>query len=158
MKPLKSALRIIREYSLDQQEIRVRFWDKIHFPFPSECWEWKAQIQPNGYGRFNIHRIALYAHRVAYELAIGSIPDGLVLDHICRNRKCVRPSHLEPVTPKENLLRGERPFIIPYNSKKTHCKRGHVFNEKNTYYYANGSRICRVCGKLRARKYRKYYK
>lgn len=71
------------------------------------CWEWQAAVDPNGYGRFSISGRMLGAHRVAYILLVGPIADDLDLDHLCRNRRCVRPSHLEPVTRRENLLRGE---------------------------------------------------
>ena len=68
-----------------------------------ECWEWRAFIRPNGYGQFNKNE---YAHRVSYEEFVGPIPEGLVIDHLCRNRSCINPEHLEPVTQHENLLRG----------------------------------------------------
>lgn len=73
---------------------------------PPTCWEWQGAVDPNGYGRFHLDGRMLGAHRVAYLLIAGAIPEGHDLDHLCRNRRCVRPSHLEPVTRQVNLLRG----------------------------------------------------
>ena len=86
-------------------------------------------------------------HRVSYHLFVGRIPENLQIDHLCRNRACVRPDHLEPVSASENLVRGE---AIPANfSRRTHCKSGHEFNEKDTLLGARtpNSRDCRVCGR-----------
>lgn len=126
------------------------FWAKVQLG--DGCWEWKGSRYPGGYGRV---RMALpdrgsftMAHRVAYALKVGRIPDGLVLDHLCRNKGCVNPSHLEPVTFRENLMRGTSP---PANNLvKTHCKRGHEFTEENTYRPKNypSGRQCRACWKL----------
>jgi hypothetical protein len=102
--------------------------------------------QPNRYaGRVR------QAHRFAWELLRGAIPDGLTLDHLCRNRRCVNPDHLEPVTAVENTMRGQAPHAI--NARKTHCLRGHAFDEENTYVRSDGARICRAC--VRARNTRK---
>ncbi|MEV4271931.1 HNH endonuclease signature motif containing protein [Micromonospora aurantiaca (nom. illeg.)] len=82
------------------------------------------------------------AHRIAYEMKRGPVPDGLELDHLCRNRRCVRPAHLEPVTRRTNLLRGE---TIPARlAERTHCRHGHEFTPENTYQW-RGSRFCRTC-------------
>lgn len=72
-----------------------------------DCWEWQGAVDPNGYGRFHIDGRMLGAHRVTYQMLVGEIPEGRDLDHLCRNRRCVRPSHLEPVSRYENLMRGE---------------------------------------------------
>jgi hypothetical protein len=92
-----------------------------------------------------------YAHRWSYEHFVGPIPEGLHIDHLCRVRRCVNPDHLEPVTPKENYLRGEGPTAR--NSTKTHCKYGHKFDKSNTSVYG-GRRHCNECGRRRQRKYR----
>lgn len=73
---------------------------------PGVCWRWRGSIQANGYGRFRANGKTTYAHRAAYALFVGPIPDGLGLDHLCRNRWCVNPEHLEPVTQRENIRRG----------------------------------------------------
>lgn len=86
-----------------------RLLTKVAIPdqAPTTCWEWQGAVDPNGYGRFSINGRMLGAHRVAYELLSEPVADGLDLDHLCRNRRCVRPSHLEPVSRRENLMRGE---------------------------------------------------
>lgn len=103
------------------------------------CWIWTAFIDRDGYGLFHNRKIGTKrAHRFAYEGSIGPIPEGLVLDHLCRNRACVRPTHLEPVTDKVNAERG-------MVATRTHCIRGHEFTERNTYIKSNGTRCCRAC-------------
>lgn len=105
------------------------------------CWIWTAYKDRDGYGLSNRPKVmgrgSNRAHRIAYEIEHGSIPPGH-LDHLCRNRACVRPSHLEPVTAKVNAERGMK-------AQQTHCKRGHEFNEQNTYQKPNGTRACRRC-------------
>lgn len=115
--------------------------DKWHDGAP--CVEWTATTGTDGYGRFHDGDRQVVAHRWAYEHWIGPIPDGLVTDHLCRNRRCVNPYHLEPVTNKENILRGLSPWAL--RSAQTHCKYGHEFTEQNTYRTARGTRSCRKC-------------
>lgn len=110
------------------------------------CWQWIAAMKSNGYGVFSMGGRAgrdYYAHRLAYEHYIGRIPEGMQIDHLCRNRACVNPTHLEPVTMKENLLRGQGPTGT--NARKTHCKYGHPFTAENAYIRPNGTRHCRKC-------------
>ena len=111
------------------------------------CWLWTGAAQRNGYGRFGMDGRTQFAHRVAYELHIGPIPKGLHLDHLCRVRGCVNPAHLEAVTQRENTLRGDA--ITARNAVKTHCLKGHAFDEANTYHYQGGFRGCRTCRKAR---------
>lgn len=84
-----------------------------------------------------------FAHRLAYEFSKGLIPEGKTLDHLCRVRHCVNPDHLEPVSRGENVLRGVSPSAI--NARKTHCSKGHDYNEENTKYLRRGNRRCRIC-------------
>lgn len=113
----------------------------------SGCWEWTAYVDPRtGYGHSNLNGRISTAHRIVYELLVGPIPEGLVLDHLCRNRGCVNPAHLEPVTDKENLLRGEGPTAK--KAAQVTCIKGHPFNEANTAIKKiNGTRICCQCRK-----------
>ncbi len=115
------------------------------------CWMWTGFIQRDGYGViFSRHRRHALAHRVMYELYRGEIPAGLVVDHLCRNRACVNPAHMEPVTIVENIWRGVAPAA--QNKRKTHCKYGHELSVDNTYTW-NGKRACRACGKRKTREY-----
>lgn len=125
--------------------------DRLTIPEPnSGYWLWLGAISPAGYGRINGRQ----AHVVSYEIHIGPIPQGLVLDHLCRTRCCVNPWHLEPVTDRENILRGTAPAAL--NAKKTHCKRGHPYDDQNTYWYCPGGRgqerHCKTCQRASARR------
>ena len=113
-----------------------------------ECWLWIAAKDPCGYGQFFWNGRPHKAHRVAYELVVGGIPAGLELDHLCRVRHCVRPSHMEAVTHRVNLLRGDT--FQAKHAAKTHCHRGHAFDEANTHWMSNGARRCRHCNRIRA--------
>lgn len=123
--------------------VEQRFWGKVDGGEVAECWEWLG-TRSNGYGRFvggGGRRVI--AHRWAYESLIGPIPDGLHLDHLCRNRACVNPWHLDPVTTQVNVRRS--PIT---NGNLTHCRRGHPFDAENTYVYTSDDvrrRVCRTC-------------
>lgn len=112
------------------------------------CWNWMGYIRVEGYGSTN----GEMAHRAVYRQRVGPIPDGLDLDHLCRNRRCVNPEHMEPVTHRENMLRGDT--IFARNAAKTHCPAGHRYNERNTYVARGGKRKCRPCNAVREREYR----
>lgn len=118
------------------------FFEKIEKT--KSCWNWKAYISPNGYGRINYYdgkRVKVFmAHRVSYEIHKGSIPKGLVIDHLCRNRACVNPDHLEAVDLKTNIFRGVG--ASAQNVKKTHCPKGHPYNYINP---KNKERRCTIC-------------
>lgn len=119
----------------------------------SGCWEWVGGFSGEGYGSVHIHHVGSRgAHRVSYAVFIGLVPKGLGLDHLCRNRACVNPWHLEPVTDRVNILRGESPSAV--NARKTHCNYGHAFTEENTARDRRGRRSCKECRKRNNRKYR----
>lgn len=123
-------------------EQRARFWANVDMS--AECWRWMRCLGRDGYGRAHLDRRQYLAHRLAYTFAVGDIPVGLELDHLCRNKWCVNPAHLEPVTHAENVRRGTSPATTrDRHAARTHCKRGHGFAE-NSYLY-KGVRICRTC-------------
>lgn len=108
------------------------------------CWLWTAGLSPKGYGRFRDAARIWRAHRYAFTALVGTIPDGLQLDHLCRVRHCVNPQHLEPVTNRENTRRGES--VAAQRARQTHCLRGHELSGANLYVWPrNGRRACRTC-------------
>ena len=116
------------------------------------CWLWTARQNSTGYGYFWHSGSNVLAHRFSYERLIGPIPTALTLDHLCRKRLCVNPSHLEPMTLRQNILRGVG--ITARLARLTHCHLGHPFDLFNTHVYRN-KRYCRACRQERKRKYRK---
>ena len=108
------------------------------------CFVWEGADNRVGYGQISFQGKRWYTHRLAYTAAYGAIPEGMVLDHLCRNTLCFRPSHLEAVTQQVNTLRGR-------TGTKTHCNSGHEFDEVNTYITPYGHRFCRKCRALRER-------
>jgi hypothetical protein len=117
------------------------------------CWLWRGTTGQDGYGRIVVDRRLRGAHRISYEVLVGPVPEGLHLDHLCRVRNCVNPEHLEPVTCRENLLRGETRAAA--NAAKTHCPKGHPYNEENTMFDVKRKlRSCRECSRRRAREWK----
>lgn len=117
------------------------------------CWLWaRACHKKSGYGVSSKNKLA---HRVAYEFANGAIPKGMHIDHLCRQRSCVNPSHLEAVTPRENNARSASPSAI--NATKTHCGNGHAFSPTNTKMI-DGARECRECRKATIKSYRQRHR
>jgi len=112
----------------------------------NECWLWSLSIDAGGYGVVKFRKKQTLAHRMAYTVFKGEIPEGLHIDHLCRKRNCVNPDHLEAVTKYENTMRGFNPAAI--NARKTHCIRGHKFDKRNTYIDPKGKRSCRTCEKI----------
>lgn len=119
-----------------------KFWERIERT-EGECWTWNGPGMGVGYGAFSFEGRNHYAHRFSYELLVGPVPPGLELDHLCRNRRCVNPEHLEPVTHRENQLRGET--VGALNARKTHCPQGHPLAGRNVYVSPTGHRRCRPC-------------
>lgn len=118
----------------------------VEGPLDSPCWVSTGYRMPNGYATVGHGELV---HRVAYTEMIGPIPEGLTLDHLCRNRACWNPDHLEPVTNRENILRGTAWSAV--NARKTHCPQDHEFTPENTIYW-NGQRKCRECNNARQRR------
>jgi hypothetical protein len=134
--------------------VQERFWSKVNQN--GDCWLWTAGFDKDGYGYFHIpdgtpKQQQVKAHRYAYTISKGAIPTGLQIDHLCRVPACVNPAHLEVVTCRENLLRGNT--FQAKNAQKTHCDHGHEFDEANTYIRPNGSRACKACIRNRSLEY-----
>ncbi len=122
-----------------------RFWEQVDKS--GDCWQWLRPAGNKGYGQFWFEGRMRATHRLSYELTKGNVPEGLQLDHLCRNKLCVNPDHLEPVTMAENLRRS--PLS---NVNKTHCKRGHEFTPDNIVKVPGG-RACKVCRRATWRKW-----
>jgi len=124
----------------------VRFWAKVDKT--GDCWEWTGGKIPGGYGQFWSGERQMGAHRFAYELCVGPIPSGLVIDHLCRNRACVNPEHLHAVSQRWNILLGAG------NPSKTHCPQSHPLSGENLYTPPKGGRYCRECMRQRSREWK----
>lgn len=120
-----------------------RFWDKVHPEPNTGCWLWAGSSRGLGYGGFRFRGRIVFAHRVMYEELIGPVGAGLDLDHLCRQRMCVSPAHLEPVSRRENVMRGLG--LAAANARKVACHHGHPYTVENTYFDTTGGRECRRC-------------
>jgi hypothetical protein len=132
-----------------------RMWQ--HVEKTDGCWEWRGSKHPNGYGRIKTVIVGQptvnhLVHRLAYESLRGPIPSGLVLDHLCRNRGCVNPAHMEPVSNRENILRSPTCFSA-VNARKTHCPKGHPLSGDNLAPEHLPGRVCKTCRNDRQRMY-----
>ena len=128
-----------------------RFWDRVEKGDPDECWHWRPAPNKRGYGVLTTwsggKQTSEYAHRISYELSVGTIPEGLTIDHLCMNKRCVNPAHLEAVTGPINSRR--------WSQSITHCAHGHEYTEANTYVDSRNCRNCRGCRVDQARRRRK---
>lgn len=117
---------------------------------PDDCWRWLGHLNRDGYGQIRDEfGVIITAHRASYLVHVGPIAAGMEIDHLCRNRACVNPAHLEPVTHQQNMMRTNVPAAV--NARKTHCIRGHEFTPENTVRRPRGYRACRTCVRDRAR-------
>jgi hypothetical protein len=132
--------------------VKQRFYEKVALPDENGCMLWTG-TSTRGYGKFYLRGKVAMAHRVAYELQVGPIPEGRVIDHVeawgCRSTLCCNPDHLQPVTKSTNALRGRPGQARRREATATHCSRGHEYNEVNTYVNKTGRRVCRVCDRRR---------
>lgn len=139
-------------YSANAADPRLqeKFWAKVAKRGLYDCWEWTGSKTHRGYGAFAPDRKVMPAHRFAYHMANPDMDHTLVVDHICRNRGCVNPSHLRLMTNKENVLCGVGPTAV--NAKKTACPKGHPYAGKNLCIDNRGRRVCRECTRVRKAK------
>jgi hypothetical protein len=137
---------------MGQLTAEQRFWANVDKGGAGGCWLWTGKLDRDGYANFSVNGRRVRAHRFAYELLVGAIPEGLQIDHVkargCTHRHCVNPAHLEPVTNLENTLRSEN--FIAQHARKTHCQYGHEFTPENTETYGRGRwRRCVTCRRRR---------
>ncbi len=136
-------------------ERRTAFARRYQVNATTGCWEWKRGLNHGGYGSYTIDGKTRNAHRVSYEMFRGEIPPGLDLDHLCRNRRCVNPDHLEAVTRSVNLKRGKSGHHVRARQlAKTECPKGHPYNDVNTYTDPRGHRMCKPCARQATRNWR----
>lgn len=128
-----------------------RFASKVNFDGPKGCWLWIASRDRKGYGQYHQNGATCRSHRVAYELLVGPIPEGLQIDHLCRVPACVNPDHMEPVTSKVNTQRGIAGSLRAVFV--THCRSGHPLAEPNLYVNPRGERQCRRCTNAASARY-----
>jgi hypothetical protein len=128
------------------QAIEYRLWSRVIDNETTGCWRWTGSTDPNGYGAIYWQGRTWKVHRVAWTLCRGAIPDGLTVDHLCRNPSCVNPAHFELVPLSVNQARQ-----INNSSKKTHCPQGHPYDTENTQFSAQGKRLCLTCRRAQSK-------
>lgn len=130
---------------MTEEQLR-RFLGRVAFVPKTSCWAWRGATNAKGYAVFSRTEGSNFAHRAIHEHFGGSVPEGFTIDHLCRDRGCVNPFHLEAVPHRVNVLRGET--LAAANAAKTHCPAGHEYNEQNSVRYnGNGGRQCLLCRK-----------
>lgn len=125
-------------FTVSDQE---RFWSRVDAT--GDCWEWTAGTNNRGYGVFYCHNKSFKSHRVAWMILVGPITTGHVIDHLCRNHRCVNPDHLEPVTQRTNVHRGAG--VAARFARQMHCLRGHPYTGRR---HKSGYRLCLECYKI----------
>lgn len=131
-------------------DLADRLLARIEIDPDSGCWSWVGYLGESGYGRMSVNGKMQRTHRLSYEAFVGPIPDGLTIDHLCFNKRCLNPAHLEAVTQHENTLRHVR--------RKTECSQGHSWVDENIYVDNRGGRRCRECHRTRSREWmRQHY-
>lgn len=134
----------------------TRFWGRVTCADDNDCWKLRGSLSGGGYGHFWNGERRMPAHRFIYEHLYGSVPEGFELDHLCRNRWCVNPAHLQVVTHSENVRRGLTPLLNKIRGNSiTHCPHGHPYDETNTVYTREGWRDCKICRKVSKLLYRR---
>lgn len=142
---------IARDGQVALAEHADRFWSKVDKT--DGCWQWRGTITPGGYGQFSIKGKHYTAHRLSVVASGRLIPAGLVCDHLCRNRACVNPDHIDIVTNGENVRRGIAGDLLKVrNASITHCPKGHAYTPENTRIDPRKRRSCRACDKARPSK------
>jgi len=143
---------------MNKNNIKEKIFLRVLCDIKTKCWEWKG-AKSGGYGNFVINGKQMRAHRLSYQIFIGELRPKFQINHMCSNRSCINPEHLEQITHAEN---GSREKANHYNARLTHCKRGHEFNETNTRYSIrpnghNGWKLrqCKICRKITSANYRK---
>lgn len=141
-----------------------RFWRHVKIDPASKCWNWTASVNFDGYpqsivgSRTDNTRRTVRLSRFFYEYYKKKIAKGMEIDHLCRNRRCVNPDHLEAVTHQENVNRADKSLMGLHNKNKTHCRNGHAYDDDNTYYTKQGHRQCRICKAAAVRKHKANHK
>lgn len=125
---------------MTRRSIEADFWARVDRS--GDCWAWTGALNAKGYGICRYQGRTLLAHRLAFGFTSGPVPSG-DLDHLCRNRRCVNPGHLEAVLHRDNVLRGESPVAVSVRTNS--CQKGHELTPENTYVYDGGRRRCRTC-------------